>query len=70
MRAYVCRMTEQGRAGLAFGVTGEYKTLRGLFRAARTIMETHDVISAVAEVFYDWDNRYGKADKSFVLHKA
>ena len=66
MKAYVCRMTG-GNAGLAVAVTGEYKTERGLVRAARRMLRPFGLQSAVLEVFYNWERCYGKCDKSIVV---
>lgn len=67
MKAFVHKIVN-GRPGLGENgsVTGEYKTQAGLVR--------HGVMprlkfgeSAQVELFYNWDNRYSKADKTFVI---
>ena len=54
MKAFVVKP-----GGLAKFVTGEYKTLKTLIRygVKPYITEAVDV-----EVYYNWDNRYGKPD--------
>jgi hypothetical protein len=57
-----------GRPGLGSNghVTREYKTQDGLIRfGVLPLLKSGE--QAQVELFFNWDNRYGKADKVFVI---
>ena len=66
MKAFLHETTEEGRELLGSGhamVTGEYKSFATMYRyAIKPFLSSHNG-RCKAEIFYNWDNRYGEADK-------
>jgi len=67
MRAFVHKIVN-GKPGLGSNgrVTGQYKTQTNLVKfGVLPFLKCGE--SAQVELFFNWDNRYGIADKTFVI---
>lgn len=50
--------------GLSFAVTNNYKSLKNLIRyGVGPIMKRNNLDLVEIEIFYNWDNRYGRPDR-------
>ena len=71
MKAFIYRYDE--KTGYSFlgsdnsGVTNEYKTLSGLRKnAVLPFLKRFPNDSCIVHIYYNWDNRYGKADLNLI----
>jgi len=68
MKAFISRIVD-GRTGIGSDncfISNEYQSITALLRYSTRKLSTG---SYLFEVFSNWDNRYGKADKVFEFTK-